>query len=64
VVDFYRLEFGRTIFKFSSYTHRRDWPRLLSLDGGSGEGELDFPLSAEQSELEAGDIDLRGVLAG
>jgi hypothetical protein len=63
-VDFYRREFGRTRWQFRDSLHTRERPDLLSLDAESSEGELDGALAREQSELEAGDIDLRGVLAG
>jgi hypothetical protein len=64
VVDFYRKELGRTRWQFRDSLHTRERPNLVSLDAGSSEGELDGALAREQGELEAGDIDLRGVLAG
>jgi hypothetical protein len=63
VVDFWRKELGRTRFVFSNYTHERAIPDFLSLDGGSGKGQLDGVLAREQIEFEAGRIDLSRVLA-
>jgi hypothetical protein len=63
LVDFYRLELGRTRWKFRDSLHTRERPDLVSLDAGSGEGVLDDALAREQGDFEAGDIDLRRVLA-
>ena len=63
VVDFYRREFGRTRWAFRDFVHERTIPDLLSLDYRGGEGELDSAFAREQSEFEAGDIDLRRILA-
>jgi hypothetical protein len=38
LVDFYRLELGRTRWQFSDSLHERERPDLLSIDAGSGEG--------------------------
>lgn len=66
VVDFYRNhpEFGRTRWQFKDVLYERERPDVLSLDYQRGEGELDAALAREPIELEAGDIDLRRVLAG
>jgi hypothetical protein len=72
VVDFYRRELGRTRWAFgpdadhthAGSTYERERPDVLSLDYQHGEGELDGALAREQGDFEAGDIDLRRVLAG
>ena len=62
VVDFYRREFGRTRWQFSTYLHERERPNLLSLDDQRSAGELDGALAGGTGELEAGRLDLERAL--
>jgi hypothetical protein len=62
VVDFYRREFGRTTWQFSTWRYDRQRPDLVSLDDQRSAGELDGALSGGTGEFEAGRVDLERAL--
>jgi hypothetical protein len=51
VIDWFRLEFGRTTWKFKTHTYERKLPQLVSLDADNSERDrMEQPLGAGRGD--------------